>query len=426
MTKAKQTAPQKIVYRDPKTLKVDPRNARKHSAEQISQLRASYKEFGWTRPILLRPSGMIGAGHGAHAMALAEGVASVPTITLALTEKQWRAYAIIDNKSVLNSEWDFDILKTELGALQDIGFDLSITGFADLELGQIGVPGFELQERLDKADETPEPPKVPVVKRGELWILGAHRLVCGDSTNADDVARVISASAKEMLPLVTLMVTDPPYGVNYDPNWRNEADRANGKPYGASAIGLVTNDGESDWTEAWKLFPGDVVYCWHAGRHASSVQASLERAGFIIRSQIIWAKDRLIISRGDYHWKHEPCWYAVRKGKKGNWAGDRSQTTLWEISHAKSETGHGTQKPIEAMRRPILNNSKKGGAVYDPFLGSGTTLISCEMEGRRCFGLEIDPIYVETIIVRWESFSGKIALREDGKTLADLRKGKKK
>jgi DNA modification methylase len=207
-----------------------------------------------------------------------------------------------------------------------------------------------------------------------------------------------------------LMVTDPPYGVEYDADWRNRADRANGKPYGASAaIGLVTNDERLDWREAYALFPGQIAYVWHAGRHASEVQRSLEAATFAIRCQIVWAKTRFVISRGDYHWQHEPCWYAVRQ--KGHWTGDRSQSTLWEIDHQKSETGHSTQKPVECMRRPIVNNSSVGQAVYDPFVGSGTTMIAAEMEGRAAFCMEISEAYVDVAVNRWESFTGEKAER---------------
>jgi len=208
-----------------------------------------------------------------------------------------------------------------------------------------------------------------------------------------------------------LMVTDPPYGVEYDPDWRNRADRANGKPYGARAIGTVSNDDNADWRAAWSLFPGNIAYVWHAGRHASVVQASIEAAGFDIRSQIIWAKTRFAISRGDYHWQHEPCWYAV-KGT-GHWTGDRSQTTLWTIDHQKSETGHSTQKPVECMRRPIENNSSPGQAVYDPFVGSGTTIIAAEMTGRAAHCIEISPTYCDVAVTRWQNFTGQTATRPD-------------
>ena len=193
---------------------------------------------------------------------------------------------------------------------------------------------------------------------------------------------------------------------------------------GAGAVGKVLNDDKADWRDAWALFPGDVAYVWHAGRHASTVQASLEKAGFQMRSQIIWAKTRLIISRGHYHWQHEPCWYAVRKGSKGHWHGDRSQTTLWKIDHLKSDTGHGTQKPVECMRRPIENNSVAGNAVYEPFSGSGTTIIAAEQTGRRCLAIELNPAYVDVAVKRWQEFTGKQAtLAADGRTFDEVSKG---
>ena len=203
------------------------------------------------------------------------------------------------------------------------------------------------------------------------------------------------------------MVTDPPYGVDYDPAWRNKAGAA-----ATRRTGKVLNDHRADWREAWALFPGDIGYVWHGALHATTVAESLEAAGFAIRSQIIWAKERLVLSRGDYHWQHEPCLYAVRKGGKGHWSGDRKQTTLWSIPSRDQDakTVHGTQKPVECMRRPILNNSSPGQAVYDPFLGSGTTLIAAETTGRVCLGIELNPAYVDVAIERWQRFTGQHAL----------------
>jgi DNA modification methylase len=202
------------------------------------------------------------------------------------------------------------------------------------------------------------------------------------------------------------MVTDPPYGVEYDPTWRHAAGVNN-----SSRRGKVKNDERADWAEAWALFPGAIAYVWHGALHATTVAESLVREGFTIRAQIIWAKERLVIGRGDYHWQHEPCWYAVRK--KGNWTGDRKQTTLWSISSRDqdAETVHGTQKPVECMRRPMLNNSQPGEAIYEPFLGSGTTLIAAESTGRICYATELDPLYVDVAVRRWQAFTGKAATR---------------
>ncbi len=256
---------------------------------------------------------------------------------------------------------------------------------------------------------------------------GGHRLLCGDSTVATDVERVLGGVKPH------LMVTDPPYGVSYDAAWRNEiGPSVNGTTHRVSsgktvranntgAIGKVQNDDQADWREAWSLFPGDVAYVWHADRHASAVQASVEAAGFEIRCQIVWAKPRFVISRGHYHWQHEPCWYAVRKGSAGHWSGDRSQTTLWQIAHNKSETGHGTQKPVECMRRPIENNSSPGQAVYEPFSGSGTTIIAGEMTGRSVHAIEISPAYIDVAVKRWQDFVGKAAtLDGDGRTFDQI------
>jgi DNA modification methylase len=228
--------------------------------------------------------------------------------------------------------------------------------------------------------------------------------MCGDST----VATAVSALLGDVEP--HLMVTDPPYGVNYDANWRNEADRANGKKIGAMALAPVTNDDNADWREAWALFPGDVVYVWCASLFSPLVAAGLEDCGFLMRSLIIWSKSNFAIGRGDYHWKHDPCWYAVRKNKKGHYCGGRKQTTVWDIN--KSETGHSTQKPVECMKRPIENNSSPGQAVYEPFSGSGTTIIAGEMTGRAIYAMEISPAYCDVAVKRWQDFTGERAKLE--------------
>lgn len=243
-----------------------------------------------------------------------------------------------------------------------------------------------------------------------------HRIACGSSTDAHTVEAVLAGVAPH------LMVTDPPYGVEYDANWRNEAYRADGRPIGAHAKGKVLNDDRADWREAWALFPGDVAYVWHAGLFAGVVADSLVASDFHLRSQIIWNKGQLVLSRGDYHWEHEPCWYAVKRGAKGHWAGDRKQTTVWHIAKPrKNETGHSTQKPVECMKRPIENNSSPGQAVYEPFSGSGTTIIAGEMTGRCVYAIELNPAYVDMAVMRWQAFTGEAAtLEATGQTYAEL------
>jgi DNA modification methylase len=257
----------------------------------------------------------------------------------------------------------------------------------------------DAEPQIDKADELRAKWGV---EPGQLWELGGHRLLCGDSTSAEVVARLIGENRPR------LMVTDPPYGVEYDASWRKEAmpDTNPGKTGGMH--GKVSNDDRADWREAWALFTGDVAYVWHAGLFAGTIAESLTATGFQLRSQIVWSKQQFVIGRGDYHWQHEPCWYAVREGSVGHYNGDRTQSTVWEIDKPqKSETGHSTQKPVECMARPIRNNSVAGDLVYEPFSGSGTTIIACEQLGRKCRAIEISPAYVAVAIQRWADATGK-------------------
>lgn len=391
------------------------RNSRTHSPEQVDQIAASIREWGWTTPVLIDEDGGLIAGHGRVMAAKKLKIAEVPAMVASgWTDAQKRAYVIADNKLALNAGWDTEMLRVEFAELQDAGYSVDLTGFNADEIAALLV---EKTAGLTDPDEVPEAPAEPVSVLGDVWVLGNHRIVCGDSTDADCVAKLLGSVKPH------LMVTDPPYGVDYDPDWRNRADRANGKPYGARAIGRVENDTRADWREAWALFPGDVAYIWHAGVWAGSVADSLAANEFQIRSQIIWAKQQFAIGRGDYHWQHEPCWYAVRKGKTGHYDGGRKQSTLWQIDKPqKSETGHSTQKPVECMKRPIENNSSPGQAVYEPFSGSGTTIIAGEMTGRSVYAIELNPSYVDVAVERWRSFTGQEAVLEaTGETFEAVR-----
>ena len=387
------------------------RNSRTHSDAQVAQIAASIREFGWTNPVLVDGDRGIIAGHGRVLAARKLGIDRVPCIELAnMTESQRRAYVIADNQLAQNAGWDLDLLKIEVGDLKDAGFDVGLLGFDASMLGGLLAPAET--EGLTDPDEAPEAPTDPVSKLGDVWMLGRHRLVCGDCTDLGVVEKALNGVKPH------LMVTDPPYGVEYDPKWRANAGLNKNK----SKMGAVLNDDRADWRDAWALFPGSVAYVWHAGWHASSVQASLEACDFDIRCQIIWSKDRFALSRGHYHWQHEPCWYAVRAGSTGSWAGDRKQSTLWQIkAREDGGVGHGTQKPVECMRRPIENNSSPGQAIYEPFSGSGTTLIAAEMTGRTCHAIELNPAYVDVAIKRWQNFTGNQAtLEADGRTFDDV------
>jgi DNA modification methylase len=325
------------------------------------------------------------------------------------SEAQKKEYAIADNKLSLNAGWDEELLGLELGELEVLGFEMDLIGFSEAERIALLAQG---TEGLTDPDEVPELPKEPVARSGDVWLLGGHRLVCGDSAVAADVEKALAGVKPH------LMVTDPPYGVSYDPAWRIRV----GVNLNERKLGKVANDDRVDCREAWALFPGTVAYVWHAGRYTSQVQHSLETTGFEVRAQIIWAKDRFALSRGHYHWQHEPCWYAVRGTSSSHWSGDRKQSTLWTINAREDGGhGHGTQKPVECMRRPIENNSSPGQAIYEPFSGSGTTIIAAEMTGRSCSAIELDPAYVDVAVLRWQAFTGQAATLEgDNRPFIDI------
>ena len=416
------------------------RNARTHSPAQVAQIAASIGEWGWTVPVLVDAQGGIIAGHGRVLAAARLGLDSVPVMVAeGWSAAQIQAYRLADNKLALNAGWDDAALAFDLGELRAEGFDLALTGFGPDEITGL----LDATEGLTDPDDVPEPPPAPVTVLGDVWLLGRHRLVCGDSTTAEAVDAAIGPVWPH------LMVTDPPYGVKYDADWRNKALRADGSKIGARATGKVENDDRADWSEAWALFPGDVAYVWHAGNKAHIVADSLIASGLDIRSQIIWAKNQFVIGRGHYHPHHEPCfyavregsedrwageyyrehevcWYAVRKGATGHWLGDRKQTTLWQIDKPrKSDTGHSTQKPVECMKRPIENNSTPGEAVYEPFSGSGTTIIAAEMTGRVCYAIELSPAYVDVAVLRWQAFTGlEATLEATGEAFAAVAHGR--
>ena len=361
------------------------KNPRKITKDGLEQLGRSIAKFGLPEPLVLNTDGTIIGGHARQKSLLAQGVTeafcAIPDRQL--TDHELEELNIRLNKNIAG-DFDFDMLANEfeLSDLVDWGFDEK-----DLNIDLSQSVGEDAGAQMGKAEELRAKWNV---QPGQLWRLGEHLLLCGDSTKEADVAHVLQGE------IPGIMVTDPPYGVEYDPSWRAEA----GINKNQDKMGKVENDDIADWTPAWRLFPGDVAYVYHDGLMANVVQASLELAGFQIRQQIIWAKDRMALSRGDYHWKHETLWYAVRKDKPSNRTDDRTQTTLWEIpSREDSGHGHGTQKPIECMARAIRNHTID--LVYEPFSGSGTTIIACENLKRKCRAIEISPAYVAVAIQRF-------------------------
>jgi len=379
------------------SLTLDPAKVRRHPANNLDKIKASLTRFGQQRPVLVGADGVIIAGNGTVMAAKALGWPSINIVRSNLKGSEATAYAIADNRTAELAEWDDDALAQQLAALQIEDADLAAAaGFTDAEIAKLAEATVEVQE-----DEVPEAPAEPITKPGDLWLLGEHRLLCGDSTKADDVARLMDGAKAGM------MITDPPYGVNYDPEMRASA----------KSVGKIANDDRASWADAWAMFAGDVAYVWHASMFTSVVLADLESVGLRHVSMIIWKKPYATFSMANYHWQHEPCWYCVRPSGCRKWIGSPKESTVWEMTQPKDpygrsgedKTPHPTQKPVEAMARPMRNHDHE--LVFDPFLGSGTTLIAAEQLGRKCYGMEISPAYCDVIVKRWETLTGKKARR---------------
>jgi DNA modification methylase len=397
------------------------RNPRTHSDNQIAQIAGSIAEFGFTNPILVDSRDGVIAGHGRLLGARKLGLASVPVIVLDhLTETQKRAYIIADNKLALNAGWDDELLGLELIELKEADFDLDVLGFNPKEFDDLLTGDDD-----EKADIIPPVPEQAVSRPGDVWLCGEtrlqHRVLCGDSTNTADVARLLG----ERKPF--LLVTDPPYGIDLDSEWR---DRAGLNGCGQAEASYMKNrtkghvntsissDTRADWSDAFALVPSlEVAYVWHASKFTREVLDGLLKIGFLHHQQIIWNKGRTVLTRTHYWFQHEPCWY-VRK-KNAPWFGKAGEnSTIWDSPSPKFIMGgsdeekfdHPTQKPVELMRRPIQNHTKRGELVYEPFLGSGTTLAAAELTERVCYGMELDPKYVDVVVQRWQTLSGKAAV----------------
>lgn len=382
-------------------------NTRTHSDEQVSQIAASITEFGFTNPILVDENNVLIAGHGRLLASKKLGMTEVPTLQLShLTEAQKKAYIIADNRLALNAGWDDELLALELSSLKALDFNLDLLGFNDGELEKyLNVE--DLNNGLTDPDALPDAPVIPITIAGDIWLMDGHRLMCGSSTEAASVALLLNGQQPNT------MITDPPYGVKYEAGWRSKAkDRT---PTDREINSNLMNDNQADWFEAYNLFTGSVAYVWHASAFTDVVMDGLKRAGFEIKQQIIWNKNVHALSRSDYHWKHEPCWYAVRNSKDRNWKGGRTQMTVWDIksiSTEKDKTAHPTKKPVEIYTRSLEFHTNSGEYVYEPFGGSGTAIIACEKLGRRSLTMELDSKYCDVIVDRWQRFTGKKAILE--------------
>lgn len=385
------------------------KNARTHSKDQIIEIANSIKNFGFNDPIEIDANHVIISGHARLEAAKQLGLNEVPVIIHDhMDDDHRKAYILAANRIAMSSSWDSKILQDELFELHEHEFDLKLTGFTGEEINEILNPVLPDDGLVDEDECGDINDNEIITKQGDMWTLGNHRLLCGDSTNITDVEKLLSGQQPNT------MITDPPYGVKYEANWR--ADAKGRKKTEREETSNLMNDDQSDWYDAYVLFPGSVAYVWHASAFTDVVMDGLRRAGFEIKQQIIWNKNIHALSRSDYHWKHEPCWYAVKKGADRNWLGGRTQMTIWDVATVQSEkdkTSHPTQKPVEIYMRSINHHTNPGEYIYDPFGGSGTLIIACEKSMRRALTMELDPKFCDVIIRRWEKFSGKKAILED-------------
>lgn len=407
-------------------IRQNPENPRRISTQALIRLEESIKrdpKFMELRPIIIDETGMILAGNMRMEACLRAGMKTLPDRWVRkatdLNKEEQKRFILVDNApDGMAGTWDVDGLLEKFGDinLNELGFDFELP----VSKGKDAAPKIDERDELQEQWGTAE---------GQIWSLGQHRLICGDSTERETVERLLDGEIPQM------MVTDPPYGVDYDPEWRKRSGLSE-----TGAFGLVHNDTRADWREAWALFEGDIAYVWHAsGELQGTVLRSLQATGFEIRATIIWAKDSLVIGRGHYHQQHEPCFYAIRRGGRSRFIEDRTQTTIWKDidtiirpdelvffardkarkvygirgdtstlwqipRNRKNESGHSTQKPLECMARPIRNHIVS--TVYDPFVGSGTTIMAAEQLDRTCYAVEYSPEYVAVCLQRFLDATG--------------------
>jgi len=391
------------------------RNSRTHSDAQVAQIAASIKEFGFTNPVLIDAGGGIIAGHGRVLAARKLGLTDVPCIRLDhLTDAQKRAYVIADNRLALNSGWDTEMLKVEFADLQELGFDLELTGFDLDEINELLAPVGT--EGLTDPDDAPPLPENPRTGPGDIWLMGKHRLLCGDSTSMDDLAKLTDGQ------LVDMWLTDPPYNVAYEGKTK-DALKIKNDEMGDDQFRQFLRDAYTAADMVMK--PGAVFYIWHADSEGYNFRGAAQDAGWKVRQCLIWKKSSMVMGRQDYHWKHEPCLYGWKEGAGHLWAADRKQTTILEFEKPSRNGEHPTMKPVALFEYQLLNNTKGGDQVLDSFGGSGTTLIAAEKNGRVARLMELDPKYCDVIVKRWQDFTGKIAIHaETGEPFAEVTNGK--
>ena len=388
--------PTEIKHIDSATLIPYINNAKTHSDKQVNMIAASIKEFGFNNPILIDGENGVIAGHGRLMAANKLGLETVPTIELAhLSEAQKKAYILADNRlGEVHTEWDMELVNTELQFLDELDFDVELTGFDMPEV---------LEDGLTDEDAVPEIPDEPVTKLGDVWLLGNHRLMCGDSVSTDDVDKLCDGQ------LVDMWLTDPPYNVDYEGKTKDSLKIENDKMDDDSFREFLT---EAYSCANIQMKAGAVFYIWHADSEGYNFRGAAKDVGWPVRQCLVWKKQTMVMGRQDYHWKHEPCLYGWKEGAAHLWATDRKQTTILEFDRPSRNKEHPTMKPVELFAYQMLNNTKGSDIVLDSFGGSGTTIIACEKHGRIARVMELDPKYCDVIVKRWQEFTGKAATLE--------------
>ena len=400
------------------------RNAKQHSAEQVQKIADSIKEFGFLSPVLIDRAGNIIAGHGRVMAAKSLGMKTVPAVYVeGLTETQRRAYILADNKLTELGGWDASLVSSELDDLKASGFDIDLTGFSidDIIIDESAAPEFTEEE----LDDLKARAKDPIIKPGEVWQLGAHRLMCGDSTKAEDVAKLMDGEQADLL------LTDPPYGVDYEGKTKDKLKIENDSASETEQIAFLSAAFRNAYNS---MKPGAAYYCWYASMTQKAFHLALEASGLKPHQLLIWVKNAMVLGKQDYQWRHEPCFYGWKEGGAHYFIDVRSFTTveddldrisrekaierlkelssftsaIYEDKPACSEL-HPTMKPVELFKKQIRNSSRPGDLVLDLFAGSGTSIIAAEEMDRRCFAMEYDPVYANVIIRRWEEATGQIA-----------------
>jgi DNA modification methylase len=384
---------------------LDPANVRRHPANNLESIKASLLRFGQQKPVVVGDGGVIIAGNGTVMAAKALGWDTVEIVRSGLKGSEATAYAIADNRTAELAEWDDAALAQQLAALQIEDAALAeATGFSEAEIEKLAAATVDIEE-----DEVPEVPVDPKTKPGDLWLLGEHRLLCGDSTKPEDLARLMNGKRADML------LTDPPYNVDYTGKTKDALKVANDsmsdsdfRKFLVAAFGAAFG----------VMKPGASFYVWHADSEGYNFRGAVHDCGEEVRQCLIWNKNVMVMGRQDYQWKHEPCLYGWKKGASHGWYSDRKQTTVLEFDRPSRSEDHPTMKPIALFAYLIGNSTSPQGLILDSFLGSGTSLIAAEQLGRTCYGLELSPAYCDVIVARWETLTGKTAVLADGKTEA--------